>query len=341
MTGITKFNHTGIFSAFNALKDISTLPSYGTIIGYTESEIRKYFAPYIQNAADVLHITQAELLQSIKYHYDGYSFNQNISNNIYSPWSVLNFLDNPEIGFQNYWFDSAGQPTVLLRYLKNHALQSPAEYGKSILFSISNLNTPSQYNEFSVEALLVQTGYLTIKSYEGGDFVRLGYPNQEVALSMARLYANALIRQNRYQDSGVAHLDRLLSTGSPTEVVSAFNRALDSIDYHRYPVRDEASCRAYLQVLLLGAALVPRVEVHNALGRSDMEVESGDRHWVFEFKYAQRKSDIPSLLEKSVAQIEANRYGDGRAEHKKLVRVALVFSAEDRAFTDYRSLDDL
>ena len=39
MTGIAKFNQTGIYSELNNLVDISLDPMYGDIVGYTESEI--------------------------------------------------------------------------------------------------------------------------------------------------------------------------------------------------------------------------------------------------------------------------------------------------------------
>ncbi|MEI3011743.1 MAG: hypothetical protein V8T46_05815 [Sutterella seckii] len=46
----------------------------------------------------------------------------------------------------------------------------------------------------SVTALLVQAGYLTIKDQLNAAEVELGYPNQEVRLSIARLYADEMLR---------------------------------------------------------------------------------------------------------------------------------------------------
>ena len=44
ITGITKFNKTSIFSAFNNLSDISLIPEYGDIVGYHHDEVKKYLA---------------------------------------------------------------------------------------------------------------------------------------------------------------------------------------------------------------------------------------------------------------------------------------------------------
>lgn len=335
MTGITKFSNTSIFSAFNNLLDISLNPVFGTLLGYTEEEIIRDFGEYLEDASRCLGISASELLDRLRNQYDGFCFDSKAETHVYCPWSVLNFFKYPQLGFENYWYSSGGQPTVLLKYLTSHALKSPTLYNEEILLPQSELNASRQYEEISLEALLTQSGYLTIKEVAGGDFLRVGYPNQEVARSMAQLYASELLRGQNIARSGMPMLSRIMSTEPPEVVVDYFNRALTSIDYVHYPVVNEATCRAYLQVLLIGAALVPKVEVHNALGRSDMEVEVGDRHWVFEFKYASKGSDEKKLLDQAADQIQTRRYGEAH-ESRSLIRVALVFSEAERRFTAWK-----
>ncbi len=60
------------------------------------------------------------------------------------------FLNRPDRGFMNYWFESGGQPTVLLKYLQGHGLQSPDSYGKSITYSLRRLNASRQYDEIDL-----------------------------------------------------------------------------------------------------------------------------------------------------------------------------------------------
>lgn len=335
MTGITKFNNTSIFSAFNNLQDISLDQLYGSLLGYTEEEISCYFGDYLSVASQTLELSERQVLDGLRYNYDGFCFDEQAKCHVYCPWSVLNFFNRPDRGFQNYWYTSGGQPTVLMKYLTDHALQSPTVYNESVLSSISDLGASRQYDEISVEALLTQAGYLTIKEKVGGDFVRLGYPNEEVARSMARLYAAELLKGQDVANSGVPSLYKVMLEQSPETVVSYFNRALGSIDYVRYPIENEAASRAYLQVLLIGAALLPRVEVHNALGRSDMEVEVGNRHWVFEFKFARTPSEVEKLLNQAVSQMQSVHYSEN-AVNKHLIRVAMVFSAKDRRFSAWK-----
>lgn len=154
---------------------------------------------------------------------------------------------------------------------------------------------------------------------------------------MAQLYSDELLKGNPLEDPQGPMISDIMATGSTEEVVKAFNRAVNAIDYQRYPFIDEASCRAYLQVLLIGAAMMPSVEIHNAHGRSDMEVQAGSRHWVFEFNYASTDSEVETLLTKAIEQIRSQHYGE-QALDKKLIRVALVFNAKDRQFTAWQTV---
>lgn len=297
MTGITKFSYTSILSAFNNLQDITLHSKYSTLLGYTREEIQRYFAPYLERARKTLSLYGDELFAVLQNHYDGFTFDRRASQRVFCPWSVLNFhAPPPEEGFQNYWYQSGGRPTVLLKYLRNHAIADPVHFSETKQIRLSDLSTAQEYDDLSGEVLLTQAGYLTIQSVRPNGVALLGYPNLEVALSMAQLYADDLLAGKVLEALDEALLCEVMAVGSIEEVISRFKRAFGAIDYLRYPVRDEASCRAYLQVLLSGAAMLPCVENHSALGRSDLEVDAGTRHWVLELKFAHTSAEVPRLL---------------------------------------------
>lgn len=337
MTGITKFSNTGIFSGFNNLYDISLASEYGSILGYTEFEIRKYFGEYITQAALTLNCTEDEIMRQLKKHYNGFCFDENASQRVYCPWSVLNFFFSPVRGFQNYWYQSGGRPTVLMKYLADHELADPASYAQPHLMRFDDVRLSSDYQSLRPEALLFQAGYLTIRSILDKETVELGYPNEEVSESMARLYAYELLGGKIYRRNGPS-LMTLLELSDLDEIVKRFNDVFNAIDYHRYPVRDEATCRGFLQVLMIGADAVPSVEFHTALGRSDIQVDVGARRLVFELKYVQKDSEAPKVLGDGVRQARERRYGEtyGSAA-QTLLRSVLVFSAESRRFVCWAS----
>lgn len=337
MTGITKFSNTSIFSAFNNLRDISLNPQYGTLLGYTDEELRSDFLPYVEKAARSLGLETEEVFRRLKEQYDGFSFDRRAQHRVYCPWSVLNFLKNPGDGFLNYWYESGGQPEVLKKYLVNHRLAEPISYAKEYEIRLSKLAASQVYDEMGLEALLTQAGYYTIRSVLDEETVVLGYPNREVATSMAQLYADELLNGKNLRNVCPTPALSILSSGAPEDLVSYFTEVLRAIDYQRYPVKDEASCRGYLQVLLIGAAMLPSVEVHNAFGRSDLEVEAGDHLWVFEIKCAKESSEVDGLLREAVEQMRTRHYGSERSG-KKVIRMALVFDVAERGFSAWKCL---
>ena len=335
ITGITKLSSTSIFSELNNLTDITMDPAYGALLGYTEDEIKKYFSDYLVHACRVLNQSESQLLHALKENYNGFCFDRKAQTRVYCPWSVLNFFNSPEQGFINYWYASGGHPTVLMQYLKGHELEEPASYSKIKNVWLRDLETPRDYEGVDRDVLLAQAGYLTIQDISPNQVVSLAYPNQEIAMSMAQLYADKLLNGKTFRSPDNAALTDILSSTDLDAVVSRFNLVLNALDYHRYPIKDEATCRAYLQVLMMGADRVPHVENHTAMGRSDLEVEAGELHWVFEFKHVEFTQNVQKALEEALEQIRSRRYGM-TAHGKKLICAALVFCAQTRSFAAWQ-----
>lgn len=338
MTGIMKFSSTSIFSAFNNIVDISMLPQYGALLGYTESEINHYFGPHIEKASRDLGISKPELLNELKLNYNGFCFEETASQTVYCPWSVLSFLAQPQRGFKNYWSATGGLPTVLMQYLKHHSLRDPADFDTPVPVALEELATPNRnVSDVSLEVMLNQAGYLTIKKALSDSAVLLGYPNREVYNFMGRLYAQQMTAGDVELKRSLLFWEQLLDTKGAEKVVDAFNRAFSRLNYQAYPIKDEATCGSHLVMLLLGALLEPTVEKHNAYGRSDIEVETDKRRWVFELKYAKTETEVPRLLDVAVEQIKSRHYGES-LRHKELCRLALVFSESERRFVAWKAV---
>ena len=337
ITGITKFNKTSIFSALNNLSDLSLDVEFGELLGYTKAEIEENFSQYLANAARALDLACSDLLETLTRHYDGFCFERSATERVFAPWSLLNFFASPRNGLLDYWFESGGKPSVLMEYLKSHAMRSPEEYGREKTISLSTLSGSSDADSLSDIGLLTQTGYLTIKAVKYGDTVFLDYPNLEVKKAMAQLYVEHLLKGRSAGQVGAGPIVRVLSEESSEEVIHILNRLFAAIDYQRYPVKDEASVRAFTQVYFAGAGLEPKVEHHSAHGRSDLEVKVGSRHWIFEFKVVRRQESADRKLEEAVEQLRVRGYGDD-SSYCQLIKVAVVFSIEDRRCVRWKEL---
>ena len=99
MTGITRVSKESIFSDLNNLLVVTTTSEqYETDFGFTEEEVFLALDKY----------ELSEKKQSVKEWYDGFTFGN--KNDIYNPWSILNFIKARKFG--SYWADSSSNGLV-------------------------------------------------------------------------------------------------------------------------------------------------------------------------------------------------------------------------------------
>jgi len=119
ITGISKFARFGVFSVLNNTTDISLMPAYAEMCGYTEEEIHQYFPDYLDETAKEMKITTSELIEKMRYYYNGFTFDREIRAKLYNPFSTLSFFQEKE--FFNYWIDT-GRSKMIADYLKHRNL---------------------------------------------------------------------------------------------------------------------------------------------------------------------------------------------------------------------------
>ena len=333
MTGIATFSQTSIFSELNHFTDISLMSEFGSLLGYSHQEVQKYFSGYLEQASFQLGIEKEKLLEELTLNYDGFCFERTATQRVFSPWSLLKFLNFPSNGFDNYWYESGGQPGVLLEYLKSHSTLKPEEYESEKQVQLDDLALSAKFSLLEDKVLLAQTGYLTIKAVRGTT-VTLGYPNREVSVSMARLYAEVILDKKAINRAGEGYLADYLERGDLRAFVEEVNRIILGIDYQAFPLTSEASCRSALSIMVSSssALITARSEVHNAHGRSDLEIQTDKNYWVLEFKFCREHDSQESLLQEAVRQMKTRHYGKQLAKCN-LIRAAMVFSQKDRQFT--------
>lgn len=123
-------------------------------------------------------MTYEDILAEVKFWYNGYSWRG--ENTLYNPFSLL--LLFKQQSFDNFWFET-GTPTFLVNALKR---QRQYEFDR-VKATLTELGSFDLNNPVS-EALLFQTGYLTIKTYyPKSGTCELGYPNKEVEDSLKRI----------------------------------------------------------------------------------------------------------------------------------------------------------
>ena len=69
ITGISKFAKFGVFSTLNTPLDISLMPEYAEICGYSEEEIKHYFPDYLDETACQMDMSTVDLIEKMRYYY--------------------------------------------------------------------------------------------------------------------------------------------------------------------------------------------------------------------------------------------------------------------------------
>ena len=315
LTGISKFTKTGVFSAMNNLMDISMTEWFGDVVGYTQEELERDFAEWIDDAAGKMGLSRQELLTRMKDYYDGFCFDG--TTRLYNPFSILSFFFNGR--FSNYWYES-GSPSFIVAYMKRHDILDPEAYRHLVVKE--SFASSQEIERAKPESFLYQAGYLTIEKREEQSLT-LDYPNREVLDSIAGMYLEHVYNVEGYSSIG-AQLWKALSNGEVTEAIRLYNTALASIPYQDLARRDESLYRSLFLMLLRGAGITAHGEVPTNRGRSDVLVLFPHRVVVLEFKLARSEGEIARLQTEGQRQIEEKGYTKPFDADRRAVTSAVV-----------------
>ena len=317
ITGISKFARFGVFSTLNILEDISMLPEYAEMCGYTEEEIIRYFPDYLDKTANSMQISTPELIEKMRYYYNGFTFDRNAETRLYNPFSTLLFLKSRS--FDNFWIES-GKPKFIADYMKHRNLT--VEQFRNYPVSPGFARNPGDMDTTPPEGFLFQSGYLTLRKGETEELA-LDYPNTEVLNSMSELVTQNMLM---YRDESytLCRTDLLsgLITANRDKVVRAFNRLLASIPYDDFTSAAKQSIshndydmkpqewlyRASILSFLQGCGVVVAAEMHTNKGRPDLVISHRGNVWVIELKVAHEGESATQKAEEAYRQIIEKKY---------------------------------
>ena len=200
IAGITRTGREDLFSSRCNAYDISTDDDFGMLLGITEDELRRYFDPWIKNAAAVLGMSIPDVYAKMKSVYGGFQFSIGNEETVYNPRSVISFLSNPENGFRNYWRSVSGNtPDVLLKYLQKADNRESLirlsdsvkdEKNRDNIVAFDEIMAKAEPGQIPMKILLLETGYFTLRS-NNFPYGRIAVPNEEVSESLSRLSLKA------------------------------------------------------------------------------------------------------------------------------------------------------
>ena len=326
ITGVSKFTKMSVFSALSNLTDISPLPEYAAMLGYTEEELDECFGEHMAAHAKVMGLSEADYRAELKRWYNGYRFSVDNVVTVYNPVSTgLTFArQSPE--FRGTWTQT-GRASTLMNYIKREgALQVDLDGCVSAVesdFDVTDLDN------MSAIGMLYQTGYLTIADYSQGIY-RLRVPDEEVKRDVAALVAGAYADRDAHWS---ATLGAKLRIGKWEEFFEGLKALYAKLPYGSHESGERKSEFSYqrpLCALLAAQGFRYDPEVAQTVGRSDLVAEHPSGIWIFELK-------VDETADAALRQIREKDYAAPyRARQLPIWAIGLGFDSKTRNLTDAR-----
>ncbi|MCB1767085.1 MAG: AAA family ATPase, partial [Candidatus Competibacteraceae bacterium] len=314
LTGVSKFSKVSLFSGLNNLNDLTVDPQYSAICGYTETDVDTVFAPEL-NGLD---------RDEIRSWYNGYHW---LGESVYNPFDLLLLFDKRQ--FRPWWFET-GTPSFLIQLLTERQTWLPM-LGQ--LESDAELLATFDVDDMPTEALLFQTGYLTIDREEllgSTYFYRLRFPNHEVYQSTYNSLLRAWTANPQAEVRNRKTLYRLLQAGDLMGLKDLFQAFFATIPHQwcdNNPISRYEGYYAsvfYTYFAALGLDII--LEDATNHGRIDMTVRFEGQIYLFEFKVVEltaQGSALQQLKDKGYAE----KY---RAPSQPIHLIGVEFSRESR-----------
>ena len=341
ITGCLKVAKNSLFTGVNNLKVNTVLSEnedYTGIIGFTKEETYKFLKDYKMD----------NFAQKVKEHYDGYKF---YDKEIFCPWDIVSFISDyykknlkgtlKLNRLENYWEGTTSDKSLsgYIGYLTDNDNQKMQDLvdGKSISFILNesmNYDTLSEHNSDDFWSLLLHTGYLTV-DWEKTDEAELSKDsknNKEIFARIPNLEILECFENNikeRFgnvvkRDSLALNISNALLEGNVDFVQNKLGPLLRSFVSIR-GTATRAPHENYYHGFLNGIF----TNCKDNLGEYLSNIESGDGYpdilfkdidcrkvAIIELKSAPIGSDIETLSEKAISQIEDKKYAEPLMSNK-------------------------
>ena len=335
ITGCLKVAKNSLFTGvnnFNVCSVVDREQKYTGIIGFTKDETYKFLKDY----------EFEDFSEKVKEHYDGYKF---FDKEMFCPWDVVNFIKKnfelkqqgkfTKIKADNYWSGTTSDKSLsgYIGYLTDNDNQKMQDLvdGKSISFKLNesmNYDTLSEHNSDDFWSLLLHTGYLTLdwektedeelsKDHSTNKNVVARIPNLEILdcfdTNIKARFSSEFIKHNLHNK-----LVNALSGGNQKEIYDIFFDMLQKYVsirdtatkaplenyYHGFINGIFASCESII------SEYHSNYESGNGYPDITFKAERNTKAVIIEIKAAPTGSDIVTLSETALSQIEEKNYSE-------------------------------
>ncbi|MDE6835812.1 MAG: ATP-binding protein, partial [Muribaculaceae bacterium] len=290
----------------------------------TEKEIRENFHDGVYDLAEEDEISFDEEIAKLKKWYDGYHFTPK-SSDLYNPFSLLQVLAYRQ--YSNYWI-SSGNPSILGELLKKTDTDL-----KELLDTTCNENTLNglDIDNISPEALLYQTGYLTIKSFDKRRMMfRLGIPNEEVKQGFFEFlipYYSSLSKAKVMPF--IFNLIDEMEAGKVDDFMLRLTSLFASFG-HDLQFDNERNVQNALLLIFSLVGMHVEAEVRTSDGRVDIFVRTTNYFYIIELKYDKSADEALSQIE------QKEYYLPWATDRRTIIEIGINYSSKKRRIENWK-----
>lgn len=329
LTGITRIIKEGIFSGLNNLYVNTVLSkNYAEYFGLLESEVIEMLD----------YFNMKYKIEEVRSWYNGYLFG---NEQIYNPWSIVNYLREKEI--KSYWANVSGN-TLLENMLDNAGESVYADLkkftdGESIEKYISDGTTIKSLLSSNDEIwqLFLYSGYLTKAEKQREIDVTSDYtnvynlkiPNREIRSYFGSLFLNRFF--------GTEVKTNILIKALENGDIKKFEKTLGEIMINMLSHFDlDSEMEKIYQVFMIGLVgfLMGRYEIisnnERGHGRYDLAmipIKSNEKAYLMEFKISKTEKGMSTKAQEALKQIDEKKY-DTRLKArgiKNILKIGIAF----------------
>ena len=333
ITGTLRISNESIFTGLNNLGVFPLIKNrFNNCFGFDEFEVKKILDDFCLS----------DEFSTLYKWYDGYNFG---NKKIFNPWSVVNFISDPESGALPYWLNTASMDLIEnvitpnnqhLRVELNDLIE-----GKSITKTIYENMIFSDITDSRSDLIwsfLLHSGYLKVVKQVKSDLrqkFELQIPNQEVRIVYIELIEKWI--KNHVE---LRQLEMLLSSLKQSNIALFEKKlkliCLEIMSYHDFAGSPERVYHALVLGMLvwLSDDYVVRSNRESGYGRYDIIFIPKDKTRlgiIIEFKRIEDDEIVDDVLDNALKQIEEKRYDvELKASGvSKVLKLAIGFSSKE------------
>ncbi len=349
LTGVMRVGKESIFSEWNNFDVFSiTMPYFSDSFGFTQTETEKMLS----------YFGLQDQIADIKKWYDGYQFGN--KDNIYNPWSIVNYISKEKAGFRPYWVNTGDYSLIKDRIIEQGVKDKVQELIEGKIID-KELKENFVFSDFEADSELIWTlltynGYLTqVRESKYGNY-KLRIPNNEVKIVFTDIIMNWLNTKVKIKRDLLISTAENLINNELIEFEKGFRQIIgDTVSYfdtakktdkqsEEVIIEPEQIYHVYTLGLLtiLSDDYIIKSNRESGEGRYDIMLIPHDKALkgiVIELKQIEKqktKEDTPQLVQRinkeinnALVQMEKNEYHKeliiNKIKPEDIIKLAIVF----------------